>query len=130
MGKASTQNADGCAARHGGLLVDAKTPNRALIRVLRDVLHDHQDDPGTASDLPGNSGRCIYWTLGERKRLEADVAKAELKTQVNDASVTKLLTGVADEQKRKDGFEILKLMRQITTEQPKMSDSSIVGFGS
>ena len=58
------------------------------------------------------------------------MAKAELKTKVNDASVTKFLNSVADEQKRNDCFEILKLMKQITKEEPKMWGSSIVGFGS
>lgn len=58
------------------------------------------------------------------------MAKAELKTKVNDESVTKFLNNVADEQKRKDCFEILKLMQQITGEEPKMWGSSIVGFGS
>jgi len=55
---------------------------------------------------------------------------AELKTKVNDASVTEFLNSVADEQKRKDSFEILKIMKQITKEQPKMWGSSIIGFGS
>lgn len=55
---------------------------------------------------------------------------AELKTRVNDASVTEFLNSVADEQKRKDSFEILKIMKQITKEEPKMWGSSIVGFGS
>ena len=58
------------------------------------------------------------------------MAKAELKTQVNDASVTKFLESVADEQKRNDSFEILKMMKQITKEEPKMWGASIVGFGS
>jgi hypothetical protein len=58
------------------------------------------------------------------------MAKAELKTKVNDASVTKFLDSVADEQKRKDCFEVLKLMQQVTKEEPKMWGSSIVGFGS
>src|SRR5690606_25322016 len=62
--------------------------------------------------------------------LEADMAKAELKTQVNDASVAKFLNTVTDEQKRKDCFEILKMMQQITREEPRMWGSSIVGFGS
>ena len=55
---------------------------------------------------------------------------AELKTKVNDASVTDFLSSVADEQKQKDSFEILKIMKQITKEEPKMWGSSIVGFGS
>jgi hypothetical protein len=58
------------------------------------------------------------------------MAKAELKTKVNDASVTKFLNSVADEQKRNDCFEILKMMEHITKEEPKMWGSSIVGFGS
>lgn len=55
---------------------------------------------------------------------------AELKTKVNDASVADFLGSVADEQKRKDSFEILKIMQQITKEEPKMWGPSIVGFGS
>jgi len=55
---------------------------------------------------------------------------AELKTKVNDASVTDFLNSVAEEQKRKDSSEILKIMKQVTKEEPKMWGSSIVGFGS
>ena len=58
------------------------------------------------------------------------MAKTELKTKVNDASVTKFLEGVTDEQKRNDAFEMLKLMKQVTKEEPKMWGASIVGFGS
>jgi len=56
--------------------------------------------------------------------------KVELKTQVNDASVEDFLNSVTDEQKRQDCFEILRLMGQVTKEEPKMWGSSIVGFGS
>ena len=62
--------------------------------------------------------------------MEADLAKSELKTRVNDASVTEFLNSVADEQKRNDSLEILKMMKQITKEEPKMWGASIVGFGS
>jgi len=55
---------------------------------------------------------------------------AELKTKVNDASVAGFLNSVADEQKRKDSFEIMKIMQKITKEKPKMWGPSIVGFGS
>lgn len=54
----------------------------------------------------------------------------DLKTKVNDASVEGFLNSVEDEQKRKDCFEILKMMKQVTRESPKMWGSSIVGFGS
>ena len=56
--------------------------------------------------------------------------KTELKTQVNEASVEGFLNSVADEQARKDCFEILKMMKQVTKEEPKMWGASIVGFGS
>jgi hypothetical protein len=56
--------------------------------------------------------------------------KVELKTIVNDASVESFLNSVTDEQKREDCFEILRLMGQVTKEEPKMWGSSIVGFGS
>jgi len=54
----------------------------------------------------------------------------EIKTKVNDASVEGFLNSVTDEQKRKDSFEILRLMENVTKETPKMWGSSIVGFGS
>jgi hypothetical protein len=54
---------------------------------------------------------------------------AELKTKLNDASVTEFLNGIEDEEKRADSFEILKLMKQVTKEEPKMWGSSIIGFG-
>ena len=58
------------------------------------------------------------------------MAKAELKTKVNTASVEGFLNSVEDEQKRADCFEILKMMKQVTKETPRMWGSSIVGFGS
>ena len=58
------------------------------------------------------------------------MAKAELKTKVNKASVEGFLNKVKDETVRNDCFEILKMMKQVTKEEPKMWGSSIVGFGS
>ena len=58
------------------------------------------------------------------------MAKAEVKTKVNDASVTEFLNSVAEEKKRADCFEILKMMKQVTKEEPRMWGASIVGFGS
>ena len=55
---------------------------------------------------------------------------AELKTKVNKASVEGFLNSVEDEQKREDCFEILKMMKQVTKEEPKMWGATIVGFGS
>jgi hypothetical protein len=55
--------------------------------------------------------------------------KAELKTKVNNASVEEFLDSVVDEQARKDCHAILKMMKQVTREEPKMWGASIVGFG-
>ena len=54
---------------------------------------------------------------------------AELKTKPNDANVTDFLNKIEDEEKRADSFEILKLMQQVTKQEPKMWGSSIIGFG-
>ena|SRR5690349_571935 len=58
------------------------------------------------------------------------MAKAEVKTKMNDADVTDFINSVTDEQKRNDCFEMLKMMKQVTKEEPKMWGPSIVGFGS
>ena len=55
---------------------------------------------------------------------------ADIKTRVNDASVTDFLNSIEDEQKRKDSLEILKMMGQASKQQAKMWGPSIVGFGS
>jgi hypothetical protein len=62
--------------------------------------------------------------------LEQEIPMAEMKTKVNGASVADFLNAVGDEQKRNDSFEILKIMKQVTKEDPKMWGPSIVGFGS
>jgi hypothetical protein len=54
---------------------------------------------------------------------------AELKTKVNDASVTAFLNKITSEEKRADSFELLKLMEQVTKQKPKMWGTSIIGFG-
>jgi hypothetical protein len=55
---------------------------------------------------------------------------AELKTKQTDANVTDFINTFADtEQKRKDSFELLKLMREFTGFEPKMWGPSIIGFG-
>lgn len=53
---------------------------------------------------------------------------AELKTKVNDSSVAAFLDKVEDEQKRKDCFEIVAMMADITKHPAKMWGTAIVGF--
>jgi len=55
---------------------------------------------------------------------------AELKTKENDASVEKFISTIKDENKRKDSFVLLELLKKITKQEPKMWGSSIIGFGS
>jgi len=55
---------------------------------------------------------------------------AELKTKKTDADVTEFINSFSDtEQKRRDSFELLKLMREFTGFEPKMWGQSIIGFG-
>ena len=56
---------------------------------------------------------------------------AELKTKQTEVNVADFINTFADtEQKRKDAFELLKLMQDFTGFEPKMWGASIIGFGS
>jgi len=56
---------------------------------------------------------------------------AELKTKKTNANVSEFINLFADsEQKRRDSFELLKLMQDFTGYEPKMWGPSIIGFGS
>jgi hypothetical protein len=54
---------------------------------------------------------------------------SELKTQVNDESVSTFLQSVAHPVRRADGLTLLKIYQDITLCEPKMWGTSIVGFG-
>jgi hypothetical protein len=55
---------------------------------------------------------------------------AEIKTHKTDANVSEFINTFADtEQKRRDSFELVKLMQDFTGFEPKMWGSSIIGFG-
>ena len=54
---------------------------------------------------------------------------AEIKTKQTSANVEDFLNTVKDEQKRKDSFVILDMMKKSSGEQPKMWGSSMIGFG-
>lgn len=53
----------------------------------------------------------------------------EIKTKPTTASVEDFINTVKDEQKRKDSFVILEMMKKATGEEPKIWGSSIIGFG-
>ena len=54
---------------------------------------------------------------------------AEIKTKQNAGSVEDFINSVPDEQKRKDSFALLELMKKASGQEPKMWGSSIIGFG-
>lgn len=58
------------------------------------------------------------------------MAKAELKTQRNRASVAAFIKSIKDPQQRADSAALVALMRAATGEKPEMWGASIVGFGS
>lgn len=54
---------------------------------------------------------------------------AEIKTKPTVASAEDFINGIADEQKRRDSFAILEMMKKATGEEPVMWGASIIGFG-
>lgn len=54
---------------------------------------------------------------------------AELKTKKNNASVESFLNTIKEDEKRKDAFTILELMKKVTKSEPKMWGGAIIGLG-
>ena len=54
---------------------------------------------------------------------------ADIKTKPTSASVEDFINSIKDEQKRKDSFVLLEMMKKAIGEEPKMWGSSIIGFG-
>ena len=55
---------------------------------------------------------------------------AEIKTKPTSASVEDFINTIKDEQKRKDSFVLLEMMKKATGEEPILWGSSVIGFGS
>ncbi|MEO8209437.1 MAG: DUF1801 domain-containing protein [bacterium] len=54
---------------------------------------------------------------------------AVIKTKQTSASVEDFINSVEGEQKRKDSFVLLEMMKKASGEKPKIWGSSIIGFG-
>jgi Domain of unknown function (DU1801) len=54
---------------------------------------------------------------------------AEPKTKKSNQSVNEFLNALADEQQRADALQIMKIMKDLTGEKPKMWGPSMIGFG-
>ena len=53
----------------------------------------------------------------------------EIKIKPTTASVVDFINNVKDEQKRKDSFVLLEMMKKATGEEPVLWSSSVIGFG-
>ena len=53
----------------------------------------------------------------------------EIKTKPTAASVEDFINNIKDEQKRKDSFVLLEMMKKATGEEPVLWSSSVIGFG-
>ncbi|MBA4163936.1 MAG: hypothetical protein C0510_04790 [Erythrobacter sp.] len=58
------------------------------------------------------------------------MAKAELKTKANDASVAEFIASVPDARLREDAAVVDAIHRRVTGCEPKMWGPSIIGYGS
>jgi hypothetical protein len=66
----------------------------------------------------------------EIKTLKTTAMSSTIKTKQTAADVSDFINSFADtEQKKKDSFELLKLMQDFTGYEPKMWGPSIIGFG-
>ncbi len=69
--------------------------------------------------------------MAEKKSLPAgrQGKLAEVKTKPTTASVEDFINAVESEQKRKDSFVLLEMMKKASGEEPVLWSSSIIGFG-
>jgi hypothetical protein len=54
---------------------------------------------------------------------------AQIKTKPTAVSVEEFLNKIPEEQKRKDSFAVMEMMKKATGEEPVLWGSSIIGFG-
>jgi hypothetical protein len=54
---------------------------------------------------------------------------AEQKTKPTIVSVEEFINAVPDERKRKDSFELLKMMKDVAKQKPRMWGPTMIGFG-
>lgn len=55
---------------------------------------------------------------------------AEIKTKPTNQKAEDFLNTIGNEEKRKDAFKLLDIMKEVTGEEPLMWGPSIIGFGS
>ena len=70
-----------------------------------------------------------YYAVYDNFKLN-EFTMAELKTKQTEASVPEFINAFADtDQKKKDSFDLLALMQEVTGFAPKMWGGTIIGFG-
>lgn len=60
---------------------------------------------------------------------EKKAKPVEIKTKPTSANVNDFINSVADEQKRKDCYVLLDMMKKATGEEPVLWSSNLIGFG-
>jgi hypothetical protein len=65
----------------------------------------------------------------QKARTEKKSKLAVIKTKPTAASVEDFINNVTDEQKRKDSFVLLEMMKKASGEEPVLWSSAIIGFG-
>lgn len=60
---------------------------------------------------------------------EKKTKPAEIKTKPTTASVEDFINSISEEQKRKDSFVLLEIIKEAIGEEPVLWGSSIIGFG-
>lgn len=69
-------------------------------------------------------------TVGSMSSLKKTIKMAALKTQPTQLDVAEFIRTFADsEQKQKDSFELIEIMRKVTGCEPQMWGPSMIGFG-
>lgn len=85
-------------------------------------------DVNVQKNIFKTSNFCILLGIFVRKNYSKIMA--EIKTKQTNADVLEFINAFTDnEQKRKDSFELLKLMQEMTGYEPKIWGASIIGFG-
>ena len=75
--------------------------------------------------------KVIYHTLYSTTNIMAAKKSklAEIKTKPTTVSVEDFINSIPDEQKRKDSFVLVEMMKKATGEKPVLWGPSIIGFG-
>lgn len=111
-------------ARHVGFY--PLTP--AIRRAHKDELAKHETSKGTMRFPLDKAVPVAFVKRMVKTRIAEMRVKAAAKTSPTRVSPKAFVKGVENEQRRKDGLELLAMMEKVTGHKPKMWGPTIVGF--